>query len=672
MPGHMITVRAQLIYSYKPVRVSPYMATGKAGLGCVKFTLSLVDRLSGGHLRASPEGLNFQALFSTSTDALLLTDKQGCIIEANHAVQKLLGYTVQEITGRYIDSLIPNYYQTNRYALGQLNKPPKQRLVDKGQALTVLCRDGSCRQIEIDLSILKPHNYPYVLIVLKDSSHLLRQKQRLSESVESHKAMIEQAIVGILQLDLHGEIAQANQCFCDITGYSKNELRGVKLLDLAHPEERSVLTGRFQHLVNEDRSFSSESRYLHKDGRVLWLNVSLSRISGALRTPTGCFAVVMDVTERTATAQALWASEERLRLAESAANLGVFDLDFLNDSIQCNQQVLNVWGFDSDEALNHEKFLEGIHPDDREARTSAFFDAIDPAGTGEYQHEYRVINRDDKHETWVSVTARTFFKEGAAKRTVGIVQDISKRKQIEDQRQQNGMAMRTLLKQQVAAMTASAIAHELNQPLAAISAYSEVARRSLEGDNANIEQLKRALKGSIEQAQRAGQTLHDLLVVLQQNTISVETIDITALIKETVATAQNDGFGGFPVALELQARVPRVVGSRTQIQMVLLNLIRNGVDAMREAKISPLSITVKLQEYSESNMALVSVIDNGPGLDAEAAEQIFDPFFTTKSKGIGMGLAISRALIQANGGHLWNDKNVQSGAVFHFTLPFAS
>ena len=546
-------------------------------------------------MRASPEGLNFQALFSTSTDALLLTDKQGCIIEANHAVQKLLGYTVQEITGRYIDSLIPNYYKANRYELGQVHKTPKKRLVDKSQALSVLCRDGSCRQIEIDLSILKPHNYPYVLIALKDPVRLLQQKQRLSESVESHKAMIEQAIVGILQVDLLGTITQVNQCFCNITGYARNELLGVKLFDLVHPDERSRQIELFQCLVDENQPFSNELRYLRKDGQILWLNISLSRICGALREPTGCFAVVTDFTERMTTAHALLASEERLRLAERAANLGVFDLDFLNDKVRCNKRVLEIWGFGSDEVLNHEKFLAGIHADDRETRTSAFFESINPNGTGEYQLEYRVIHRQDQHETWVSVTARTFFEEGVAKRTVGIVQDISKRKQIEDQRQQNGMAMRTLLKQQVAAMTASAIAHELNQPLAAISAYSEVARRALDGDNTNIEQLKRALQGSIEQAQRAGQTLHDLLVVLQQNTIVAETIDIVALIKESVATAQNDGFGGFPVTLELQARIPRVVASRTQTQMVLLNLIRNGVDAMREAKITPLSITVKLQ-----------------------------------------------------------------------------
>lgn len=231
--------------------------------------------------------------------------------------------------------------------------------------------------------------------------------------------------------------------------------------------------------------------------------------------------------------------------------------------------------------------------------------------------------------------------------------------------------MRTLLKQQVASLTASAIAHELNQPLAAISAYSEVARRSLNGDSSNLEQLNRALCGCIEQTQRAGQTLHELLNFLQQNTIAAESIDLITLIKETVATAQNDGFGGFPTSLDLQPGLPPALANRIQTQMVLLNLLRNGVEAMREAQISPTPISIKLQRHNENNMALITVQDSGPGLNSEIEHRIFDPFFTTKSNGIGVGLAISRTLIQANGGQLWLDSSKGMGGVFHFTLPFA-
>jgi signal transduction histidine kinase len=268
------------------------------------------------------------------------------------------------------------------------------------------------------------------------------------------------------------------------------------------------------------------------------------------------------------------------------------------------------------------------------------------------------------------VVGRAFFEDGKANQVVGVVQDVSKRKFEERKQQEKVSAMRILFKQQVAAQTASAIAHELNQPLAAISVYGEVAHQAMSQDSINLNQLNRALQGCVEQAQRAGNTLHELLSFLQQNEIVVEPLDINALVKEAVAIAQNDGFGGFSSQLELQAELPPVFANRLQTQMVLINLMRNGVEAMREAGISPAAITIRVQTAAEGSHVLVTVQDNGPGLSPEAEKRIFDPFFTTKTAGVGMGLSISRALIEANGGRLWSGSSAGVGAVFHFTLPF--
>ncbi|MBS3954859.1 MAG: PAS domain S-box protein [Methylomicrobium sp.] len=252
-----------------------------------------------------------------------------------------------------------------------------------------------------------------------------------------------------------------------------------------------------------------------------------------------------------------------------------------------------------------------------------------------------------------------------------IMTDISRRKALERTLQQQRANMEYLLQQQVAAQTASAIAHDLNQPLNAISVYSEVAVRYLNSGSENADQLKRALIGCIDQAHRAGQSLHELLDFLHKGELIFEPVDLNRLVEEAVMVARNDGFGGFQPELELDYSLPLVLCSQIQVKKVLVNLLRNSVEAVRESGQANASIIVRVRTWAGSNMAQVTIQDNGTGMDAETIKHIFDPFFTTKPTGMGLGLAISRSLIEANGGQLWVESDAGQGATFHFSLPFA-
>lgn len=232
-------------------------------------------------------------------------------------------------------------------------------------------------------------------------------------------------------------------------------------------------------------------------------------------------------------------------------------------------------------------------------------------------------------------------------------------------------SIKYLQKFQVASHTTLAIVHELNQPLAAISAYSEVALRALDSDTINLDTLNRALKGCVEQSQRAGNCLHELLNFLHAGKSIVEPFDLNDTVYGALSLVQNDGFGRFLRTLELEHGLPSVLGNRSQIKKVLVNLLRNGAEAMREAGLSTEAITITVKTMAETNMAQVTVQDSGPGLNIETSKRVFEPFFTTKSNGLGLGLAISRSMIEGNGGQLWLEPNNKSGATFHFTLPFA-
>ena len=231
--------------------------------------------------------------------------------------------------------------------------------------------------------------------------------------------------------------------------------------------------------------------------------------------------------------------------------------------------------------------------------------------------------------------------------------------------------MEDLLKLQVASQTAAAIAHELNQPLSALASYADAALRLLQAGNPAPEKLQRAVEGGAAQAQRAGQVVRELLQFFQGRDTPIEVIDLKQAIDRALAVVESNGLDGLDSTVELASELRPVRANRLQVEKVLVNLVCNGADAMRAAGVSPQSITITVRPVVEDNLAQVTVRDCGPGLTEEAARRVFTPFYTTKPGGIGMGLAVSRALVEANGGRLWSEAAPGRGGIFHFTLPFA-
>lgn len=252
-----------------------------------------------------------------------------------------------------------------------------------------------------------------------------------------------------------------------------------------------------------------------------------------------------------------------------------------------------------------------------------------------------------------------------------IMTDISGQKRLERQLQEQRVETELLIKQQVAIQTAAAIAHDLNQPLAAISAFSEVALDYLNQDAFSADPLQRALTGCVEQAQKAGFCLHELLGFLQKRDIVRQAINLNDLVQDVLTIIRHDKSDRFHPELRLEPNLPAVMANALQVRKVLQNLLCNSLEAMQSNGFNADGIIIKVSTQAEWAMAQVTVQDSGPGMDADIAKRIFEPFFTTKLNGSGLGLVISRSLIEANGGQLWLEPCVDKGAIFHFTLPFA-
>lgn len=500
----------------------------------------------------------------------------------------------------------------------------------------------------------------------------------MPHSLESldFQLLLEAASDAMLIIDEKDLVVYANQIALQILGYTQDTICGLNI------ESLMPLRFRDQHQQHKKTYAQNPTKramgsgnaliIMRKNGEELKVDIALSPIN---TNEHHYILLTIYVTDKRCQAEdAFKISEERLQLAKESADLGIFDFDSNLNILHWDEKMRVLWGAKSEKSVTKRRFLTYIHPDDCAARQAALDAAIAPANNGKYHVEYRVINPSDNVERWVSAIGKMHFEDKVATRLIGVARDITEQKLLEKKLQGQHTEIESIAQQMIAAHTASAIAHELNQPLAAISAYSEVALHALNTLKSKIDgsdELKRALEGCVAQAHRAGASLHELLAFLQKGDLITERFDINDVVKEAINIARSSGYSEFYPILELEQTIADVLGCRVQVQKILVNLVRNAVEAMRNSEYQASTLTIKVRTNSATNMAHVTVQDSGPGLNSEVATRIFEPFFTTKPTGIGMGLSISRALTEANGGQLWLEPSHESGAIFHFTLPLA-
>jgi C4-dicarboxylate-specific signal transduction histidine kinase len=215
---------------------------------------------------------------------------------------------------------------------------------------------------------------------------------------------------------------------------------------------------------------------------------------------------------------------------------------------------------------------------------------------------------------------------------------------------------------------AASIAHEVNQPLAAVVANAEASLRWLDRGTPDVNAARRSMEWVIEDGNRASEVIGRIRALVNKTEIEKVLLDINDLVGEAVALVQRELISHqVSLRMELAPALPMITGDRVQLQQVMINLVMNGIEAMQPVTDRPRELVIRSR--LDETQVLVSATDCGVGISAENADRLFNPFFTTKSSGMGMGLSICRSIMEAHGGRLWATANVPCGAVFHFTLP---
>jgi PAS domain S-box-containing protein len=317
-----------------------------------------------------------------------------------------------------------------------------------------------------------------------------------------------------------------------------------------------------------------------------------------------------------------------------------------------------------------DSWREAIHPEDRKFAEQSFFAQTPQEDT---KQEYRIIQPDGSIR-WIRDRAFAIRNEaGEVYRVVGIAEDVTEHELAEQQVREHQEELAHMARLSSVGEMASSLAHELNQPLGAVVNYCKAGLRLLRAGAGDTARVSQALEKASIQAQRAGEIIHHIRDFVRKDARRRGCIDINSVVREAVRLTEADmRKKRCTVRFDLLEDLPRVTGDRIQLEQVILNLLRNGMEAMVACNATPCQLAVSSRLRDERTV-LVTVRDNGSGLDADSLSHMFDPFYTTKSDGMGMGLPISRSIIEAHAGHLWAESlaPLGCGTVFHFTLPIA-
>jgi signal transduction histidine kinase/FixJ family two-component response regulator len=374
--------------------------------------------------------------------------------------------------------------------------------------------------------------------------------------------------------------------------------------------------------------------------------------------------------ERRKAEEALRRSEAYLVEAQGLSHTGSFGWNVLSGEVYWSAETYRIFEYETMTKPTIQMAIDRCHQDDRMRLKQVLERAAMEKSDFNIEHRLMMPDGSVKH---IRTVARPSTDEDPQSWVyVGAVIDITERKRAEREHERLRQLEAELAHMNrlttMGELTAS-IAHEINQPLAAIVTQSEAALEFLDRDDPDLDEARDSLLSITEDGMRAGEVIRGLRALAGKSGPQLTKLEIDDVIKQVLALTRSELLRHDVVLrTDLDAADRPVMGDRVQLQQVLLNLIMNGVEAMRAVTERTRELTVSSM-LAEPGAVLVSIKDTGTGLDPSVAERVFQPFFTTKSNGLGMGLSICRSIVETHGGRLWVSPRTSHGADVRFTVP---
>ena len=503
-----------------------------------------------------------------------------------------------------------------------------------------------------------------------------RRRKAIAENITLHgdvlardkkiRRLVDANIVGIIIWELDGRILEANDAFLNMLGYDREDLTSGRLnrTDLTPAEWKDRDARTVEELRRMGTVQPFEKEYFRKDGsRVPVL------LGGVMfeQSPNQGVSFVLDLTERKRAVEALRQSEERFR------TLVQFSFDV-------------YWETDAQHRFTHQEFAESLADapalGSEIGKTRWEMPYLEPDEEAWRKHretlDAHLPFRDfelarpapDGSTRYVSVSGLPMFDDtGRFVGYRGVGRHVTERRLAEEALRAMQAELAHVNRVTTMGQLSASIAHEVNQPIAATVTNAQAAQRWLRAQPPDLDEVRASLGRIVEDGKRAGNVISGIRALIHKVPSRKDWFDLNEAILEMLVLTRSEALRhGISLQTRLAPRLPMVQGDRTQLQQVILNLILNAIEAMGDLDDGARELWISTETEAAGGVR-VTVRDSGPGLDPADVERVFQAFYTTKPKGMGMGLAICRSMVEAHGGRMWASANESGGAVFQFTLP---
>ena len=512
------------------------------------------------------------------------------------------------------------------------------------------------------------------IIEREQAEKRLRAEERELKDSEARKAAIlESALDCIVTINYDGCITEFNPAAERTFGYRRHEVVGKKLADVIIPPSlreqhhrgfaRFLATGEARMLGRR-----VEMTALRADGSEFPVELAIARIP--LDGPPAFTGYLRDITERKLSEEKLRRSEAYLAEAQKVSLTGSFGWSVSTDEHFWSEETFRIFEYEVSTKITLQLILDRVHPQDIPIVKQAMALAADGK---DFDCECRLVMPGGpvKH---VHIVAHASSGKPGIREFVGAVMDITATRRAEDALRQGQADLAHVSRMTTLGELTASIAHEVNQPLGSVINNANACLRLLPKGDPQLHEVREALAEIIEGADRAGAVIARVRELSRKMPCERTPVNLRGVVTDILALARSEAATRrVTIRTDLTDDLPHVLGDRVQLQQVLLNLVVNGMDAMNATEESKRILTIwsRHETWNGEPRCLLGVQDAGTGFKPGEIDRLFEAFYTTKPQGMGMGLAISRSIIEAHGGRLWAEANHEPGATFLFSLPDA-
>lgn len=494
-----------------------------------------------------------------------------------------------------------------------------------------------------------------------------RAERSLVESENRFQIMANAAPVMIWMSGVNKLCTFFNKPWLEFTGRSMEQELGNGWADGVHADDLQKCFKTYTEAFDARQPFVMQYRLRRNDGEYRWISDQGVARHDAQGKFTGYIGSCVDVSELINKDEALRESEERMRLAADAANLGIWEWDLGNDEIWATNARRALLGWPVSEKVTFDDFISKVHPEDRNRIREIIDDAIYEGK--DFDFEYRLV-LPDGIVRWMATRGNVHFDgNGGAARVLGINIDITDRKQAEIEAKQRREELSHLSRVALIGEMSASIAHELNQPLAGIVSNASAGQRFIDRGKFDPQEMRDLLADISADARRASDVVRQIRGMIRKEQTPRQQINLNHIVSSVVHMVGPDALlHSCELITSLDETLPAVEADPVQMQQVLVNLLMNAFDAMRDIPVSRRKVEITTEQNGNGTIC-ASVRDFGVGIPEKARERLFEQFFTTKEEGLGMGLAIVRSIVESHGGKIEAENAAEGGARFSFTLP---